>query len=262
MRESPRGVAAMRSAVQRAARLCRSTFRRLHDSYYDYRLRSVLTQISRVPRSDLRAVPYVESLIRRVGLTYDSRDIYGRDRRYMNLGRGMWQIPRQLAEFLVYVADHKVSRFLEVGTYTGYTFAFAAHYLARFTHRLEALSIDPHQGATFKTCSHANLAASYMESTSEALAGRKFDLCFVDADHSYSAVARDYANVGQHATICAFHDVNDDCVRLHPGNDGGVPRFWKELRDAHADTTREFLYHSEGRRVMGIGLIEHRQSSL
>ena len=44
-----------------------------------------------------------------------------------------------------------------------------------------------------------------------------FDLCFIDGNHSYEAVKRDYEAFGENAKIAVFHDINDTLVaRLEP----------------------------------------------
>lgn len=61
------------------------------------------------------------------------------------------------------------------------------------------------------------------------LAGRKLDFLFVDGDHSYEGVRRDfemYSPLVRKGGIIAFHDI----VPGPPGNVGGVPRFWSEVK--------------------------------
>jgi predicted O-methyltransferase YrrM len=58
-------------------------------------------------------------------------------------------------------------------------------------------------------------------------AGRPVDFLFIDADHSYDSVKRDFelwSPLVRSGGIVAFHDVKPD----YPG---GVPRFWAELRE-------------------------------
>jgi len=54
-----------------------------------------------------------------------------------------------------------------------------------------------------------------------------------------------------------LHDINDRIVEEWPGNDGGVPRFWRELKGRlPAGSLHEFCWHSESRPVTGIGVVE------
>ena len=37
----------------------------------------------------------------------------------------------------------------------------------------------------------------------------QFDLCFIDGDHSYSAVRSDYSQLAPHCRSAMFHDIQD-----------------------------------------------------
>jgi hypothetical protein len=90
--------------------------------------------------------------------------------------------------------------------------------------------------------------------TSQDFEGRSFDLCLIDGDHSFNAVNADFDKLGCRSNICAFHDINDANVASAPQNDGGVPRFWKHLKEKHSDMKfHEFISHTKGARIMGIG---------
>jgi predicted O-methyltransferase YrrM len=61
------------------------------------------------------------------------------------------------------------------------------------------------------------------------IAGAAVDLLFIDADHSYEGVRNDfetYSPLVRPGGLIAFHDIVDG----PPEAVGGVPRFWKELR--------------------------------
>ena len=171
--------------------------------------------------------------------------------------RGLWQIPRQLSELLVWLAGYRIRSFLEIGTYTGYSFAVMMTYLTRFNPDLMGVTIDPTDHRPVAGLVPEYFKARYLHGTSDDLAGESFDVCFIDGDHRYKAVVRDFENVGKNASICVFHDINDEIVESFPGNDGGVPRFWRHVSQTN-ETQRitTFCYHTEQRRVMGIGVIE------
>ena len=64
-----------------------------------------------------------------------------------------------------------------------------------------------------------------------------FDFCFIDGDHSYVGVRRDYVSFSSSCRSMMFHDVQDVST-LHLGNfSGGVPMFWAHLVDT---THRQF----------------------
>lgn len=65
----------------------------------------------------------------------------------------------------------------------------------------------------------------------KVLGSRTIDLLFIDADHSYEGVARDYemyAPLVGPGGLIAFHDV----LACRP-EDGEVSRFWQEVRDRY-----------------------------
>lgn len=83
---------------------------------------------------------------------------------------------------------------------------------------LELIRADSHDPATFTQLG-------------ELLGSRQIDLLFIDADHSYDGVARDYemyAPLVRPGGLIAFHDV----LPVRP-EDGEVSRFWHEVRDRY-----------------------------
>ncbi len=64
------------------------------------------------------------------------------------------------------------------------------------------------------------------------LGGRKLDFLFIDGDHKYEGVKRDfemYSPLVRQGGMIAFHDI----VPGPAENVGGVPQFWKEIRDRY-----------------------------
>ena len=88
----------------------------------------------------------------------------------------------------------------------------------------------------------------------DILEGRKVDFLFIDADHTYQGVKRDfelYSPLVAPGGIIAFHDVGanptDPCIE--------VPKFWNEIRPQFKNTV-ELLSEVSGDRRIGIGVIE------
>lgn len=225
----------------------------------DKRLVRALREIKGSTLQDLRRADHLEPIVGRAGLVHDRRDLYGADERYMNpVKRGLWQIPRQFSEFLIWTSDHRIRSVLDVGTYVGYTFAVMMTYLSRFNPDIVGTTVDRGDHGAVTGLVPEFFKATYERGTSDDYKDRSFDLCFIDGDHRYDRVARDYENVGRHAAICAFHDIVDEFVQAAPGHDGGVPRFWAEVKDKEdGNRVKEFRYHSQGRPIMGIGVIDH-----
>ena len=85
------------------------------------------------------------------------------------------------------------------------------------------------------------------------------DFLFLDGDHSYEGVRRDFENYAplvRPGGIVALHDiVEDNGARygvITGGWAGGVPRFWSELKQAHEHA--EFV-HDRAQDACGIGVV-------
>ncbi len=84
-----------------------------------------------------------------------------------------------------------------------------------------------------------------------ALRGREVDFLFIDGDHSYEGVALDFEMYGplvRSGGLVAFHDI----VPGLPQHVGGVPEFWRSLRDGRQT---EEIVESWEQGGYGIGLL-------
>ena len=89
------------------------------------------------------------------------------------------------------------------------------------------------------------------EQARQRLNGQAVDFLFLDGDHSYDGVARDFADYVQLVRpggIVAFHDIH----RHSRGWGGEVPRFWNEIRERHRHVE---LIASSAQDGFGIGVI-------
>jgi predicted O-methyltransferase YrrM len=71
-----------------------------------------------------------------------------------------------------------------------------------------------------------------LKSVQKILKENSLDFLFIDGDHSYEGVAKDfelYAPLVKKNGLIAFHDI----VHGSPENVGGVPIFWKQLKEKH-----------------------------
>ena len=73
---------------------------------------------------------------------------------------------------------------------------------------------------------------STLESAKSILNGKKIDFLFIDGDHTYEGVKKDfemYTPSVKNDGIIAFHDI----VLGSKENVGGVPKFWQEIKDRY-----------------------------
>jgi predicted O-methyltransferase YrrM len=98
-------------------------------------------------------------------------------------------------------------------------------------------------------------ADSHRESTlnkvRKILGSSKVDFLFIDGDHSYEGVKKDFEMYGglvEREGAIAFHDI----VPGPPEHVGGVPRFWKEIKQKFRHIE---IVESWSRGGYGIGVI-------
>ena len=115
------------------------------------------------------------------------------------------------------------------------TYAFVRRGLARAQQRIElVMGVDSHAPAT-------------VDRVRRLIGNRPVDFLFIDGDHSYEGVKRDYelwSPLVRSGGLIAFHDVKPDAP-----ND--VPRFWSELKSS-ARTEERIAGHGPS---YGIGVV-------
>ena len=162
-----------------------------------------------------------------------------------------WQRPREILELLIDLEAVQPRVIVEIGTAAGGTLLLLARVAAP-----EALliSIDlrgsgygggysPWRRRIYRSFARERQRIVLIDGDSHApatrelllrhLAGRPIDFLFVDGDHSYAGVRRDFEDyaplVAPGGQVC-LHD-----IRQHPlGHSGEVWRFWQELETDRA----------------------------
>jgi predicted O-methyltransferase YrrM len=100
-----------------------------------------------------------------------------------------------------------------------------------------------------------------VERVERLFAGGSPDVLFIDADHSYQGVLRDfelYSRLVKPGGLIALHDIHPDHRISHgvrsAGDVGGVPDAWRLIRERGSSYTE--LVEDVGQDGMGIGVLE------
>jgi predicted O-methyltransferase YrrM len=179
------------------------------------------------------------------------------------------QVESEVANLASLIAAESPQRVLEIGTANGGTL-FLLAWASAPDARLLSLDIREYDGAHRRLFGSfggrrrrtvVRRADSHDLATRDAVRSffddRPLDVLFIDGDHSYDSVQRDYelyAPLVRDGGLIAFHDIVDGPEELV----GGVPRFWREVRSELADP-RE-LVESWDQGGYGIGVGRRRQA--
>lgn len=143
---------------------------------------------------------------------------------------------------------HNLRSFLYIGTGTGYAFYAILEFLRHFVNpHVTAKTIDPNLTLdAFDPAINLYIAQHFQQQSSDALASNNegYDLVFIDGDHDYAAVKRDYENTRRKATLVVAHH-----FASHEFPD--VRKFYGQFYKTHH--TREITVASPGK--FGYGLI-------
>lgn len=173
------------------------------------------------------------------------------------------QKPLELCGYLSFLRARHIVRALEIGTFSGGTFYAHCAIAAPSAHLIAIDASPPENGslmtARFRsfarkmqtvTCSWSDSHShSAMRDVEAALNGARLDLLFLDGDHSFEGVQRDYemySPLVREGGVIALHDIAADPTR-------GVPAFWRTLRHQHESL--EFIDRVYPPHGLGIGVI-------
>ena len=171
------------------------------------------------------------------------------------------QIPSEILRLLRIVAVERPQRVLEVGSAGGGTlFLFAR--AASPDAVIVGLDLPPSAlgtgledwrvklyeeafaapGQTIHVIRGDSQSPVTADRVERVLQGKSLDFLFLDADHSYEGVSRDfalYSPLVRRGGLIAFHDIVLDSLHRHGirtiAETGEVPRFWTELKERYHD---------------------------
>lgn len=179
------------------------------------------------------------------------------------LGLKIWQYPNQFSKYASLIAEnaHRINSYIEIGCRHGGTFIFHTEMLrlvnAAGFKKSVAVDIIEENELLQEYNSTSNSLSSFMRCNSgtqefkDFISKNKFDLVFIDGDHSYLGVKNDAEISFNSSNIQVFHDISSDPCP-------GVKQFWEEHKSMHSKTHDfyEFTeqYDSVDGNFLGIGV--------
>jgi hypothetical protein len=157
---------------------------------------------------------------------------------------GIYQTPRQIAECIMELLKYDINTYLEVGIFQGGSYLLITNFLKLKNPNIKCIGIDISREYMPKDVEP--YIDNYTIGTSKDFSGQKFDLVFIDGDHSLKGALTDWLNVGQFAKIAMFHDIVQP---TYPD----LIYFWNCLK-VHKQY-KEYCYQTIGKDVQGIGLL-------
>lgn len=177
----------------------------------------------------------------------------------------LMQNPYELADFIFCLKKHeqenreKLSAFLDIGFAAGINNTI----LCKFFNFDEIVGVDLFSGETPGGVLKANMMNKNLtlicgDSTTQRVIDKvkslgHYDLIFIDANHTYEYVKKDFYNYKPFLSkkgVIAFHDI--DCPDWP-----GINRFWNELKESQEYGQQEFV--CRGFRLQyGIGMLTIR----
>jgi predicted O-methyltransferase YrrM len=186
---------------------------------------------------------------------------------------GAHQIESEVIGLLEWLSGKSPRLVCEIGTAAGGTTYLLGQSLPT-VERLIGIDLFVRRKERLRFFSRSNQRLRFFDGSSYApetvsrveadLAGEKFDVLFIDGDHTFHGVASDftsYRHLVKDGGIIVFHDIVED-YKTRYGRDTGrwvgeVPRFWREIKPFYQ--TREFV-EAPDQDGLGIGAIVYDSS--
>lgn len=212
---------------------------------------SVTNLIKLLDVESLKNEEILINLIRSFGLVQWGPPVFGTDETWKNNSTdmaGIYQIPKQLAQALIYLSNKKITSYCEIGVFQGGNFVFVSEYLRKFNPEIKCTGIDPtnYLNPEIRSYIDGNDWMQFKSCTSDDIVGEKFDLVLIDGNHVDGWVEKDWNNLGRYANICMIHDIQELSCQ-------DVIDFWNKKKTEYEN--KEFTFYPTEMPTMGIGII-------
>ena len=159
------------------------------------------------------------------------------------------QIPEELADLIFQLKrlnkKNKLNNYLEIGFSHGFTNTILNKFF-KFKKNVAIDKFGPHINGTalLSNIRFKNLVLLCGDSKDKTIKDYlknfgKFDLIFIDGDHTYNSVKNDFEltkSVSYRKTVIVFHDINYD--------NSGSKKFWQELKSKKQYLLKEIICKS------------------
>jgi predicted O-methyltransferase YrrM len=179
----------------------------------------------------------------------------------------------EFCSFIDFLNRHKISVIVEIGTADSGTHLLLSE-LVYSQKTMVAIDLEIRNRKSLSAINSNNDNRLYIEGSSHSgethsqllslLKNKKIDLLFIDGDHSYEGVKKDfeiYKSFVSNKGIIAFHDIVPDSFSRTGVKTssyvGEVPKFWSEIKK---DYKYEEFIESKDQDGCGIGVIYFDQT--
>lgn len=168
---------------------------------------------------------------------------------------GILQVPDEFIDFCQFLLDYRFDSAIEIGVAAGASSYIMAALMYRSNPDMVYHMVDI-RDSLFEFDKVREIIPTLQKEiskTSDDFAGKTYDFCFIDADHSYEGMMTDWKNVGRYAKkLVVFHDIY---AHEYDTLNGGTVRGWQEIKETIGQgNIREFSKFPN--RWMGIGVVE------
>ena len=158
--------------------------------------------------------------------------------------RGIQQKQKEFTELMQIIIDNKYNSVLEIGAYSnGCTYAFAS-----ICKKVVSIDLVHRSTERFNNVTYITGNSHEVRNDIEG----KFDVIFIDGDHTYDGVKKDfelYSDLINKGGIICFHDIWD--TEEHHRQGCYVDKFWNEIKE-------NYRYDELGKEIKtwgGIGVL-------